>query len=127
MANFSWNEEFRVGDEKIDSQHQYLFALANDLLESESKEALTGNAMLLFRYVREHFSHEEALMRKIDYPAYKEHAAQHEQLIDRLSAISADIGKDRWCEADLQSFMSDWVLTHILKVDTQLGAYISKG
>ena len=120
MAIFSWKEDYRVGDATIDSQHQYLFALANDLVEAQGKAQLTDNAMKLFRYVREHFDHEEAVMRQIGYPAYQEHLALHEQLINQLSAISRDICNEQWSVADLQQFMNQWLLGHIVETDTKL-------
>lgn len=127
MAIFSWKEDYRVGDALIDSQHQYLFALANDLVESKSKPQLTDNAMKLFRYVREHFDHEEAVMRRTGYPAYREHVAMHEDLINQLSAISRDINDDRWSVANLQQFMNDWVSVHIAEMDTKLVNSLQRG
>ena len=120
MAIISWKEEYCVGDTLIDSQHQYLFELANAVAESNGKTELTDNAMKLFRYVREHFTHEEAVMRKIGYPAYRDHVAQHDDLITKLSVISSDIGKDQWSVAKLQQFMHAWLLGHVVKMDTKL-------
>ena len=123
MVMVSWKESYCVGDATIDSQHEYLFALANAMVESSDKEALTRNAMKLFSYTREHFGHEEALMRKIGYPGYSEHLALHEGLITRLSAISSSIYKDLWSASDMQAFMQQWVL-HILDVDRRLAGFM---
>lgn len=124
MAGFVWKAEYRVGDAIIDEQHEYLFALADVLLASQNKAELVGNVMKLYRYVREHFSHEESIMRRTGYPGYDEHVAMHNQLIERLAAISDDIGQDRWSSEDLQTFMNGWLLGHIREVDTKMAAYI---
>ena len=126
MANISWIEDYCVGDAMIDSQHRYLFCLANDLLASGTKAELTDNAMKLFRYAHEHFDHEEAVMRKIEYPAYQEHIVMHEMLITQLSAISNDIRKDQWSATTLQRFMNEWLTSHIVKEDAKLGGFIKK-
>ena len=124
MASISWKENYCVGDATIDSQHQYLFSLANELVASKDKSELTNNAMKLFRYVREHFNHEEAVMRQVDYPEYQEHVAMHEEMINQLSAIGSDIYNDRWSVANLQQFMNKWLTDHILVVDAKLGRFI---
>lgn len=126
MAIFSWKEDYRVGDAMIDRQHQYLFSLANDLVDARNKAELTRNAMQLFRYVREHFDHEEAVMRQTGYPAYQGHVAMHERLISQLSTISSDIARDRWSEAGLRQFMNEWLVGHIVEQDTKLGRYIQQ-
>jgi hemerythrin len=127
MAILSWQEDYRVGDATIDSQHQYLFSLANDLVGASSDKAeLTRNAMQLFRYVREHFDHEEAVMRQTGYPGYQGHVALHERLISQLSVISSDIAGDRWSEAGLRQFMNEWLVGHIVEQDTKLGRYIQQ-
>lgn len=124
MATFWWLDDYRVGDALIDNQHQYLFSLANDLVDSRDRENLIHNAMQLFRYVREHFEYEETVMRQTGYPAYEEHLVLHEGLINQLSAISSDIANDRWSMASLQQFMNEWLLGHIVEQDKKLGRYI---
>ena len=124
MALFSWNEDYCIGDATVDSQHKYLFSVANELVDSQDKAELTNNAMKLFRYVREHFDYEEAVMRQIEYPAYREHVAMHEELITQLSAISSDIRNDRWSVAELQQFMDRWLTVHIVEEDTKLTEFI---
>ena len=126
MAVFSWKEEYGIGDLLIDKQHQYLFSLANKLVESKGQAEVTNNAMKLFRYVREHFSDEEAVMRKAGYPAYAEHVAMHEALITQLSVISSEICKDQWSMEALKEFMNQWLLGHIVEEDAKLGRYIAK-
>ena len=124
MSIIAWKEAYRIGEEVIDRQHQYLFDLANAVVASTDKSELTGNAMNLFRYVREHFDHEEALMRHIGYPGYREHVAMHDQLISQLSAISGDIAKDQQSRADLRQFMGQWLSAHIVAEDTKLSGFL---
>lgn len=124
MAKFIWKAEYHIGDEIIDEQHAYLFALANRIVESKTKAGLVNNLMKLYRYVREHFSHEEGLMKQLNYSGYDEHVAMHNALIEQLSVISDNIGQDCWREEELQAFMNEWLLGHILRVDSQLGAFI---
>jgi hemerythrin len=122
---FHWNDRFCIGDETIDNQHRYLFSLANALAESDGNNAMTANVMKLFRYVREHFSYEEAVMRRIGYPELHEHAALHDDLITQLSALSERIFRGRLSNQELDRFMNFWLLNHIVQVDTKLSEYMS--
>lgn len=124
MATFVWKEDYCVGDAAIDAQHQYIFALANDMVVIREKDQLTRYAMQLFRYVREHFDHEEAVMRKAAYPQYQEHLALHESLITQLSELSQGIAADQWSAAGLQCFMTQWLLVHIVDEDTKLAKFL---
>ncbi len=124
MTRFEWNDAYRVGEPKIDAQHEYLFTLANKLVEATEKQDLVGCAMELFRYVRAHFRHEESVMREVGYPGYAAHYAMHEQQLARLSEISADIHNDRWTTESVADFMENWLQVHIVKEDTRLAGYL---
>ncbi len=68
-----WNDSYRVGDDRIDVQHQKLFALANDVIQARSLSAVRLHFMYLYEYVHEHFTDEEALMRNAGYARLKVH------------------------------------------------------
>jgi hemerythrin len=126
MVTFAWNNRYCIGDPSVDAQHSYLFTLAGELVESKDKETLTRNAMKLFRYVREHFNYEEALMREVDYPEEerREHVALHDQLISHLTAICQRINLGCWTPEELEVFMNSWLLGHIVDVDSELADYM---
>lgn len=125
MGVIAWNESYRVGDEKIDAQHCYLFAAAEELVQAQGREAMTVCMMKLFRYVRQHFRHEEEVMRQSGYPDWENHVAMHDRLIDRLSALSREIHDDRWSSAGIEDFMNSWLVGHILHEDRKLARYIA--
>jgi hypothetical protein len=54
-----WKDSFKLGDAEIDTQHQQLFALANEFLQASGKAELTLCAIQLYKYTREHFEVEE--------------------------------------------------------------------
>lgn len=125
MGLFIWDEKYAVGEALIDSQHQGLFDLANKLVDSNNQGELTNNVMQLFCCVRQHFDHEQAVMKQAGYPGYLEHVAMHDSLVAQLSEISDDICNNRWQVSDLQKFMSRWLLGDIVEQDTKLARYIS--
>jgi len=62
MSEFTWLDEYKIGNETVDQQHEFLFELANRIVDDESSDQLTEHAMMLYRHVREHFRAEELLM-----------------------------------------------------------------
>jgi hemerythrin-like metal-binding protein len=126
VSIYLWNEEFRIGDETIDGHHECIFALATDVLKSMGPEELAGNLMTLFRYVREHFAHEEELMRNSGYPGYRTHAAGHDKLLIELSVIIRGIGQEAYTAERLEQFINVWLLGHIVNVDTKIGRFLQQ-
>ncbi|MDO9162599.1 MAG: enoyl-CoA hydratase-related protein [Methylococcaceae bacterium] len=53
MYHFVWQDFYQMNDALIDSQHQELFHLANQLVASASKEELTSNIKLIVQHVTE--------------------------------------------------------------------------
>ncbi|MCF8168332.1 MAG: bacteriohemerythrin [Rhodoferax sp.] len=119
-----WKDSYKIGDADIDEQHILLFANINLFLEARDKASQTLCAMGLYQYAREHFAHEETLMRALQYPALKVHIEQHTALLTRLNAVSAAIAGDTLNKAELESFLVEWTLSHIRTFDTKLASFI---
>ena len=119
-----WTDTYKSGHEQIDAEHQQLFELVNQFLQASDKGSLTLNAMGMFKYTREHFTHEEDLMRELGYPNIRDHVRQHNELLSRLNGIAENIANDTLDKPDLASFLSHWLLNHIGSADAELAGYI---
>lgn len=119
-----WKDSYKIGDADIDAQHVELFEKINRLLEARDKASQTLCAMGLYQYVREHFAHEEALMRQLQYPSLKVHIELHNALVTRLNTVSLAIANETLDKAELESFLVEWTLSHIRTFDTKLAAFI---
>jgi hemerythrin len=108
-----WKDSYRIGDASIDAQHQHFFKLANAFMEARDKAELTRCAMAIYRHTREHFGHEEELMRKHNYPGKEKHVEWHNRMISRLNALSRDIQAETLNRQDLVALTEDWALNHI--------------
>ena len=120
----AWSDSYRVGDRLIDEQHQEIFMRAADVIAATTRDVQTMCSMRLSQYARTHFSHEESLMRRINYPDIDEHVSQHDELTSKLHEISQKIAKDNLIKAELEDFISHWFLTHIAVVDVKLATYL---
>jgi len=125
MSSFTWLEEYKIGDETIDQQHQYLFDLANQIVDPDNDQQKTHMTVLaLYHYVREHFKDEEAFMVKLNYPGYEEHVKEHEDLRQKLTEIGTGILSGDISSEQVMEFMRSWLLEHILGKDVPLGEFL---
>lgn len=116
-----WKPEYLVGDTDIDAQHQQLFETANAILASHDRTHTSKLLFQLFRYTREHFSLEEALMQKRGYMGLKAHRDQHNNLIEKLSTVIAHAGlDDQSFHNEVYGLMKDWLLVHIMDYDMRI-------
>lgn len=123
--HFVWKDLYNVGDSGIDAQHRRLFDLANGLLHAGNEADLEDAAAQLHKYVRSHFRVEEHLMRRVGFPHLREHQDLHRGLIERLDAIGAKIASGLPALADLQVFMNEWLVGHIIEQDTRLANFVA--
>jgi hemerythrin len=122
MKRISWKDEYCVGVEKIDRQHQHLFELINLLIErpvlSDDTELVSQMLKEMFNYARDHFATEEAFMLKYDYPEYYQHKSQHEYFVRTATEMAASFMNNKSVTADeIAEFLVIWLKNHILKTD----------
>ena len=121
-----WLYEYNIGHDTVDQQHQYLFYLANRIVNPYNDQQTTHhNVVALYQYVREHFRDEELLMKQCLYPGYEIHVKQHDSLTRRLDKISCGILTDETSTEEVCQFMNNWLLVHILGEDMQFGNFLN--
>lgn len=121
-----WDPRYAIGDALIDAEHQALVELAREFAAATAQKDLQRLTMQLYKYTREHFAHEEALMREINYPYYNAHADQHNTMLTRLNDVSARIAKNEHHREAIEAWISEWVVQHIARADAMLIGYVKK-
>ena len=119
-----WQDRFNIGNQQIDHQHQQLFVIANHFLTATTKEDQLRCAENLFEYTRNHFSYEESLMKKFNFPEVEQHIRSHHALLSRLEALNSTILADSLDANELQAFIQHWALFHIPTADAKLAEYM---
>lgn len=117
-----WGDKYRTGEGTVDEQHQELFRMVNELHDGivggKGKELMAPILDQLATYTVKHFSAEEALMKRTNYPASVEHIAKHmdltKQVVDLIEKYKA--GK-LVLSITLSRFLANWLNHHILKDD----------
>jgi len=122
-TRIEWKDSYKIGDQAIDEQHRELFKRATYVLAATSHEGQVISAMRLFQYMRTHLSHEEEMMRRLQYPKLKVHTQEHQEMIARLNVISLKIANENLVKSDLEELLGDWFLTHMETADTELARF----
>jgi hemerythrin len=133
MPLINWEPAYSVGIREIDKQHMKLIDLVNELHEGmksgKGKEILGNILNELVKYTSFHFSHEEQLFDKYDYPDTAVHKRQHKELVEQVMEYktSYESGKSV-LSLDIMTFLKDWLIKHIAGSDKNYTAYLnSKG
>jgi hemerythrin len=131
MEKFVWTEALSVGVPMIDIQHKELIVAINDLADAvdQGKGANSIKKLLIFlKYYSEwHFEHEEkcALTHQCAI------ASTNQQAHQKFLQIVTDLQEKYRLSEDKESVairayreLSDWLVSHIMKIDTQIGACV---
>jgi hemerythrin len=120
-----WDDSFKTGDGVVDSQHQELFRMVNELhnaiIANKGKEILGPTLDKLAKYTIEHFQTEEGLMERIKYPSLSTHQQKHKDLTDEVVDL---VGKFKAGQMvlsiTLSNFLAKWLRHHIKEDDVAL-------
>ena len=133
---FAFTSKYMTGITLIDDEHRRLFEIikeTNDLIHEEFLHDKYDEIVRLITELRDytefHFSDEEALMTRIQYPGLNAQKRAHSAFIERLVEIDLndlDEMDDHQQEylLDLIQFLLDWLTNHILACDQKIGKYM---
>jgi diguanylate cyclase (GGDEF)-like protein/hemerythrin-like metal-binding protein len=111
----------------IDFQHRRIVELMNHLNNAikanESPDVIARTLDELIYYVEYHFSEEEALMSKHDYPEYLAHKASHAGLIADIEQNKTQLETPEREIVVLQT-LKGWLISHVEFSDKVLGEYL---
>lgn len=129
MALVAWEEQYSVGNDRIDQQHQRIVAMINAL--GEAMETGTEKAALmkilsdLAGYTKTHFSEEESLMAQKSYPYLAEHQERHVALNRQLADYYRNFYlSSRPQTAEVMAFLQSWLFNHILEEDKRYAPFL---
>jgi hemerythrin len=121
----------RVAIDFMNNDHAEFVALRKhllDLLHSGADHAQV-DAMLdgLLEHTRLHFAEEEKLMLSVKFPPYPMHKAEHDKVLEDMSARIENWKTSRH-NKDLGSWLEhavrDWFVNHVSSMDFVTAAYI---
>ena len=126
-----FTSELKTNIEKIDEQHKELINRINAFEaikeDSHTDQDIESTLKFLGDYIVKHFTYEERLMEKSDYPKYEWHVNWHQGYVLKYEDLKKEYYENGISENFiyiLDEFIVKWIVRHIQKVDTELSAYI---
>lgn len=124
-----WKDSFCCGNQLIDSQHQALFHLSNELLEAvlSGRPSADISALIsrLLGDVGQHFHDEEAILATVRFPGITHHVAEHAKLLARGVELSQQFSASTLPVGDLFQFLAyDVIMAHMLGADREYYPFI---
>jgi hemerythrin len=128
---YVWTEAMATGVEALDNEHRTLIAWVNRLADATAAGRAEGELMrvlaFLGTYAKQHFAHEESCFLSHRCPHGTANRRAHEEFVARFTRIKADCEAHGVSEAkalELQAFLGDWLVSHILRVDASLKPFV---
>jgi hemerythrin len=133
MTKLEWTDALSVGIDLVDLQHKQWIAHFNgavDAIEANlGKDHIIRDLGFLVDYTATHFATEEKHMAANNYPAMAEHMAKHDELRHTLADLVRDFeeeGANQPLADAVETFLGNWLITHIQEVDMKFGAYLKE-
>ena len=121
-----WQAQCLTGNHLIDEQHQTLFYIINELHRELHTDANPSQLKSILTEIKlhtiEHFEYEEELMRSHHYPDYKRHKRVHDNLLEKVSKILAQMDQfnNFVPKENLTNFLTQWLIHHIQGEDQNM-------
>ena len=128
---YSMKEEYKIGMEAIDKQHERLFQIADSAYETltnslnaDKYDQIVEILKELKTYAATHFADEERYMEEIGHKKLFTQKIEHAGFIAKLSEISLDEIDENQDESllDLLNYLNDWLVNHIILKDKLITA-----
>ncbi len=122
----TWKDDYLLGIEHIDKQHQELFKIAGDIHELIKNEFITDKYDRIIKLLAElkdytifHFTSEEEYMASIGYRKLLSHKVEHNDFIEKINSVDLekiDMDHEQYL-LEILEFVLNWIADHILQTD----------
>ncbi len=128
----AWKESMRVDVTSVDTQHEQLLEaigrLRQLLDEGADQETCIEHFDRINKLVREHFAHEERVMRNIGLPGFQRHKEIHDKLLEDLNAYRTRF-IDHFDPEGVQAvygYLAFWLFRHMTTDAAEIGRHIHR-
>ena len=128
---YQWDASLETGYEKVDKQHKQLIMALNSIIdasrEGKGPSEIFKTLDFLTGYTIMHFSDEEKLMVKYDYPDYLTHKRYHDDFKITVGDLTQRLvreGPTGEMINTVTSAIGEWLLNHIKGDDFRMAAFV---
>ena len=120
-----WSEHYETGNHEIDHHHRELFqltSLMDSAIQTGNTSYLEDIVKFLEHYVVDHFSEEEALMKKYNFKGLAHHQQEHQQFKESVTILRHHFNKIVSKTHVMFSIRKivDELICHIIAVDSKI-------
>jgi len=131
MPILTWKDSFSIGVSQIDDEHKILIGMINkaydSVVEKTEESVLIELVKEMKAYATLHFATEESLMKDFNYPNTENHKSAHDDFTIKTAAIETMLENGKKTHpSEVLKFLADWLNSHILFTDKQLGDFLNK-
>ncbi|NBH72320.1 response regulator [Clostridiaceae bacterium] len=131
-TQFVWKEEYNIGVELIDKEHQELFQYINRLFQltqkkwgwNNSRQSCRKGIEFFKKHAVEHFADEEAYMISIGYKGVEQHRRIHEGFLkNTLPALEQELKQTDYSPEAVEHFLgvcAGWLIGHTTMDDLSI-------
>ena len=126
-----WDPDLATGHDVIDKQHQQLIAAVNALFaahrERKGREEVERTMDFLVAYTVKHFSDEEKIQEKSEYPLYTAHKQIHEGFKAEAQDLAAALRREGPTDELISNVcvtIGRWIINHIKSEDFRMAAHV---
>lgn len=121
-----WKDEFNLGIDAIDKEHQRLFSIINRLFILRKEEQKSGKACeegirYFYEHAIRHFTDEENYMELVGYKNLKMHKRIHKDFRDRtLPILEGELKRSNYSPEAVDHFLAvcaGWLIGHTMTED----------
>jgi hemerythrin-like metal-binding protein len=129
MRSLKWSTSHAVFVTEIDDEHKEIFEELSNFqaaLSENGASAETGTVCLrLATRIKDHFAHEERLMRAARYGSLQWHKRKHDSALQCVGEYMSRLDQgDREAGAELVEYLTSWLKEHTRLADRMLGAFL---
>ncbi|MDR1966484.1 MAG: bacteriohemerythrin [Synergistaceae bacterium] len=127
---FMWKEGYRLGVEEIDSQHQQLFKMVDNLLDvidgsgrGDYKKECADAVSFLYDYTVKHFQFEEGYQASIGYEDIEAHKLQHKRFVITVDNFAKRMVETEYDMKVVRAFSGSlvaWLNYHVADTDQKI-------
>jgi hemerythrin len=130
MSIFTWNDSYSVGVIAMDNQHKKIFDLINQLhtaMSTGKGKEVIGNVLdEMLEYTQTHFTAEEKLLEKHNYPKLAEQKKEHAFFIQKVNEMKQKMhAGSLTLSLETSVFLKDWLSHHISGLDKEYGKFFN--
>lgn len=111
-----WQDSLNTGIDIIDSQHQRIVEMINNLQVAQGSGSRAATAEVIDEmvdYTLSHFAFEEELMEEAGYPFCAAHKRVHEVFARRVSELRMRFQAGEDVVDEMRNMLSRWLFNHI--------------